>query len=102
MTRRGRFELLAKEPLLCRLADFGTADVDAQTRGQPINQAHLTTLENTPPDFLLLGTKATQVSAACAAHASTCSTCAPTFCCSARGSGTGASVVDGLSPKPQL
>ena len=59
-----RFSLGASEPSLCKLADFGTADISIATLGQPISSRHLTTLENTPPDFLLLGTRAVQTSAA--------------------------------------
>ena len=59
-----RFSLGASEPSLCKLADFGTADISPASLGQPISSRHLTTLENTPPDFLLLGTRAVQTSAA--------------------------------------
>ena len=55
-----RFHVPAAEPSLCKLADFGTSDIAPQTLGQPISGRQLTTLENTPPDFLLLGTAATQ------------------------------------------
>ena len=55
-----RFELSRAEPSLAMLADFGTADVSPSTMGQPISLKHFTTVENTPPDFLLLGTHAHQ------------------------------------------
>ena len=42
------------------LADFGTADVSPETMGEPISLKHFTTVENTPPDFLLLGSRARQ------------------------------------------
>ena len=50
-----RFALERGALQLCKLADFGTSDLDEETYGAPIGARHLTTLENTPPDFLLLG-----------------------------------------------
>lgn len=46
--------------LLAKLADYGTADVKAQSNGQPLSLAQITTPENTPPDFLILGDAAKQ------------------------------------------
>ena len=54
------FDLPANEPAMAMLADFGTADVRPETNGAPIDLKHFTTLENTPPDFLLRGTAASQ------------------------------------------
>ena len=58
--RSHRFELPTDEPSLCVLADFGTADINPSTLHQRITTQHFTTLENTPPDFLLLGNHAVQ------------------------------------------
>jgi len=46
--------------LVAKLADYGTANVQAESNGQPVTIGHFTTLENTPPDFLILGDAATQ------------------------------------------
>jgi hypothetical protein len=54
------FPLESDTPSLAMLADFGTSDISPHTLHMPIELKHFTTLENTPPDFLLLGTKATQ------------------------------------------
>jgi len=43
-----------------KLADYGTANIQAESTGQPVTIAQFTTLENTPPDFLILGDEATQ------------------------------------------
>ena len=48
------------EPSLVVLADFGTADIAPETLGRPISEQQFTTLENTPPDFLLCGGGARQ------------------------------------------
>lgn len=45
---------------LAKLADFGTANVSPASNGLPVTIAHFTTLENTPPDFMILGDDATQ------------------------------------------
>ena len=46
--------------ILAKLADYGTANVKAESSGQPVTIAQFTTLENTPPEFLFLGDRATQ------------------------------------------
>lgn len=46
--------------LFAKLADYGTANVDSTTNGQNVTIAQFTTLENTPPDFLILGDQARQ------------------------------------------
>mmetsp|Transcript_205 Transcript_205/g.460 ORF Transcript_205/g.460 Transcript_205/m.460 type:complete len:1254 (+) Transcript_205:3-3764(+) len=43
-----------------KLADFGTSVVGSAGLGEPITQQQFTTLENTPPEFLLLGSWARQ------------------------------------------
>jgi serine/threonine protein kinase len=45
---------------LAKLADYGTANVDATTNGQPVTLAQITTPENTPIDYILLGDSACQ------------------------------------------
>lgn len=46
--------------LLAKLADYGTANVDSASNGQQVTLAQFTTIENTPPDFFILGDKASQ------------------------------------------
>ncbi|KAJ1624843.1 kinase-like domain-containing protein [Pavlovales sp. CCMP2436] len=53
-------ELDAARPTLCLLSDFGTVDFGGEGLGAPICAHHFTTFENTPPDYLLLGARATQ------------------------------------------
>ena len=50
----------AGQALIAKLADFGTANTVPASNGQPVTMAHFTTLENTPPDFMILGDDATQ------------------------------------------
>jgi serine/threonine protein kinase len=50
----------AARALVAKLADYGTANVEAQSSGQPVTIAQFTTLENTPPEFLVLGDLACQ------------------------------------------
>jgi serine/threonine protein kinase len=45
---------------VAKLADFGTANINAESNGQPVTIAQFTTLENTPPDFMILGDAAKQ------------------------------------------
>jgi serine/threonine protein kinase len=42
------------------LADFGTSNMDRSTNGTPVSVGQFNTLENTPPDFLILGDDAKQ------------------------------------------
>lgn len=44
-----------------KLADFGTADVDPLTVGNPVEACHFSTLENTPIEQLCCGNQARQV-----------------------------------------
>ncbi|CAN0410077.1 unnamed protein product, partial [Hapterophycus canaliculatus] len=44
-----------------KLADFGTADVDPLTVGNPVEACHFSTLENTPIEQLCCGNEARQV-----------------------------------------
>jgi Protein kinase domain len=50
----------AQRALIAKVADYGTANVQASSSGQPVTIGQFTTLENTPPDYLLLGDAATQ------------------------------------------
>ena len=52
--------LPTKRALLAKLADYGTANVQASSNGQPVTIAQFTTVENTPADFLLQGDAALQ------------------------------------------
>ena len=49
---------------IVKLADYGTADTSIDTLNAPIDDTNFATLENTPPDFLLLGNQAVQTFAA--------------------------------------
>jgi serine/threonine protein kinase len=49
-----------EEAIVAKLADYGTANLDSASNGQQVTIAQFTTLENTPPDFLILGDKAQQ------------------------------------------
>ena len=46
--------------VLAKLADFGTANVRAESNGQPVMIGNFTTLENTPADYMIFGDSATQ------------------------------------------
>jgi serine/threonine protein kinase len=48
------------EASLIKLADFGTSTVGMDGLGQSVTVEHFTTLENTAPEFLLLGSAARQ------------------------------------------
>jgi serine/threonine protein kinase len=50
----------SSHPYIVKLADFGTANMMPTSTGLPITIAHFTTLENTPPDFMILGDAAKQ------------------------------------------
>jgi serine/threonine protein kinase len=50
----------ARSPSLAVLADFGTADISPRTLGAPVAACNFTTLENSPPEFLLCGSAARQ------------------------------------------
>jgi serine/threonine protein kinase len=46
--------------IIAKLADYGTANIRSESNGQPITVAQFTTLENTPPEFMIFGDSATQ------------------------------------------
>jgi hypothetical protein len=50
----------SEQAVVAKLADYGTANIKADTNGQPVTIAQFTTLENTPPDFMILGDEARQ------------------------------------------
>ena len=55
-----RLRMDPSRSFLVKLADFGTSKVDLTEDGKPITPAQFTTLENTPPDYLILGNTARQ------------------------------------------
>jgi serine/threonine protein kinase len=50
----------SSQAVVAKLADYGTANTSAESTGQPVTIAQFTTLENTPPDYLVLGDNAKQ------------------------------------------
>jgi len=54
------FRLRMLDKWIAKVADYGTANVDPTSTGQPVTIAQFTTIENTPPDFFLMGDKAQQ------------------------------------------
>lgn len=46
--------------LIAKLADYGTANVRPESDGQPVLLSNFTTLENSPPEFMILGDAAQQ------------------------------------------
>lgn len=48
------------QALIAKVADYGTANISPQSTGQPVTIAQFTTIENTPPDFFILGDHAKQ------------------------------------------
>ncbi|KAL7572485.1 hypothetical protein ACA910_000312 [Epithemia clementina (nom. ined.)] len=52
--------LPSESAFFAKLADYGTANIQAETTGKPVTIAQFTTLENTPPDFMILGDAAKQ------------------------------------------
>jgi len=46
--------------MLAKLADYGTANIRPDSDGQPILLSNFTTIENTPPDYMILGDAAKQ------------------------------------------
>jgi serine/threonine protein kinase len=53
-------QMAADESFYAKLADFGTANVEEGSTGQPVTVGQFTTIENTPPDHFILGDRATQ------------------------------------------
>jgi len=46
--------------LIVKLADYGTANMHPESNGQPVLISNYTTIENTPPEFMILGDAAKQ------------------------------------------
>ena len=46
--------------LIAKLADYGTANIRPESNGQPVTIGQFTTLENSPPEFLISGDAAKQ------------------------------------------
>jgi serine/threonine protein kinase len=53
-------EMPTASAIIAKVADYGTANVQAESNGQPATIGQFTTLENTPPEFMILGDAATQ------------------------------------------
>ena len=53
-------ELPSEFAFFAKLADYGTANIQAESTGQPVTIAQFSTLENTPPDYMILGDEACQ------------------------------------------
>lgn len=53
-------KMQAEDAIYAKLADYGTANVKPESNGQPVTIGQFTTIENTPPEFMILGDKATQ------------------------------------------
>jgi Protein kinase domain len=53
-------EMTSSTSYIAKLADFGTSNMEPSTCGLPVTISNFTTLENTPPDFLILGDNAKQ------------------------------------------
>lgn len=52
--------LPSSQALIAKVADYGTANTSPESTGQPVTIAQFTTIENTPPDFFILGDYAKQ------------------------------------------
>ena len=52
--------LAGNDALIAKVADYGTAVTTASSNGAPATIGQFTTLENTPPEFLILGDAAKQ------------------------------------------
>jgi len=46
--------------VIAKLADYGTANIEPESNGRPATIGQFTTLENTPPEFMILGDAAKQ------------------------------------------
>jgi serine/threonine protein kinase len=46
--------------LIAKLADYGTANIRPESNGQPVTIGQFTTLENSPPEFMISGDAAKQ------------------------------------------
>ena len=55
-----RLRMHSSAAYITKLAGYGTSVISADTDGQPVTIGQFTTLENTPPDLLILGNAAEQ------------------------------------------
>lgn len=55
-----RLRMHPSNALIAKLADYGTSLMRSDTDSQPISLGQFTTLENTPPEYLILGNAAEQ------------------------------------------
>ena len=55
-----RLRMHPSSAYIAKLADYGTSVMRTESDGQPVSLGQFTTLENTPPDFLILGNAAQQ------------------------------------------
>jgi len=55
-----RLELPQGKALVAKLADYGTCDTQPESDGKPVTIGQFTTLENTPPEQMILGNDAVQ------------------------------------------
>lgn len=58
--RKFALRMPSDRALMAKLADYGTANVQAASNGKPVTIGQFTTIENTPPDYLIEGDAATQ------------------------------------------
>jgi len=49
-----------EDAVIAKLADYGTANIEPESNGQPATIGQFTTLENTPPEFMIVGDAAKQ------------------------------------------
>ena len=55
-----RLRMGCNNALIVKLADYGTSVLRSKADGQPVSLGQFTTLENTPPDYLILGNASEQ------------------------------------------
>ena len=55
-----RLRMPPSSAYIAKLADYGTSVTRTDTDGQPVSLGQFTTLENTPPEYLILGNAAEQ------------------------------------------
>lgn len=53
-------EMPTASAIIAKVADYGTANVQSESNGQPATIGQFTTLENTPPEFMIVGDPAAQ------------------------------------------
>jgi len=53
-------KMKTEDTVIAKLADYGTANIEPESNGKPATIGQFTTLENTPPEFMILGDAAKQ------------------------------------------